>query len=143
MKSITSFNGEYRWLSNFWPCKIYVSKSMFPSVENAFQALKEVDRKKRVLYQCISPKEAKKLGKKATLRSNWDEIKVSVMEELVRQKFRDIELRNKLVSTGDSELIEGNWWGDTFWGVYKGVGKNNLGKILMKIRNEIKNEDII
>lgn len=141
MKQISEFKGEYQWLSNFYPVKIYVSCFMFPSVENAFQALKEKDQKKRFLYQNISPGEAKKLGKKADLYPNWDNIKVQVMEELVRQKFKDPELRSKLIDTGDAELVEGNYWGDTFWGVCKGVGKNNLGKILMKVREEIINED--
>lgn len=137
MNQISKFDGEYRWLSNFYLSNIYVSGMVFPSVENAYQALKEIDRKKRSLYQGISPGEAKKLGRKAKMRNNWDKIKVQVMEELVRQKFKDIELRNKLISTGDSYLIEGNWWGDTFWGQCNGVGENNLGKILMKIRKEL------
>jgi hypothetical protein len=61
------------------------------------------------------------------------------MESLVKEKFtRDTELGAKLVATGDEELVEGNYWGDTFWGVCRGVGQNHLGKILMKVREELR-----
>ena len=55
-----------------------------------------------------------------------------------QSKFRgDIDLRSLLVATGDRELIEGNTWGDTFWGVDKntGQGENHLGRILMELRD--------
>jgi predicted NAD-dependent protein-ADP-ribosyltransferase YbiA (DUF1768 family) len=58
------------------------------------------------------------------------------MEEILRMKFADERLRDKLTSTAPVELVEGNWWGDTFWGVCKGVGENHLGRLLMKIRDE-------
>jgi len=60
------------------------------------------------------------------------------MTDLVRQKFSNPQLAKQLLDTKDFELIEGNTWGDTFWGVCSGKGQNNLGKILMQIRNELK-----
>ncbi len=53
---------------------------------------------------------------------------------------RHFDLREKLLATGDRKLVEGNTWGDTFWGVCRGNGKNHLGKILMKIRAELQAE---
>lgn len=83
--------------------------------------------------------DAKKLGKLVTIRPDWDEIKVEVMYEIVKAKFHyNPDLREMLLATEDAELIEGNWWGDTFWGVCKGQGLNNLGKILMRVRDEYK-----
>lgn len=60
------------------------------------------------------------------------------MEDIVRDKFtRNEDLKAMLLATGDEGLIEGNWWGDTFWGECKGQGENHLGRILMKIRREL------
>jgi ribA/ribD-fused uncharacterized protein len=82
---------------------------------------------------------AKSLGRKVTLRENWDEIKAGTMEELVRQKFlRHPDLAQVLLATGEKTLIEGNHWNDRFWGVCRGYGQNHLGNILMKVRAEIR-----
>jgi predicted NAD-dependent protein-ADP-ribosyltransferase YbiA (DUF1768 family) len=60
------------------------------------------------------------------------------MEGLVRQKFsKDPVLRQRLLDTGDQDLVEGNTWGDTFWGVCRGQGSNWLGRILMDVRAEL------
>ena len=73
------------------------------------------------------------------LRPAWDDIKLNVMRDLVWRKFsEDPELRAKLLATGDAELVEGNAWGDTFWGVdQSGKGENHLGKILMETRTRL------
>lgn len=134
---INRFDGKYSWLSNFYTCKIKVDNIWFSSVENAYQASKEIIPKDRLKYVAVSAAEAKKLGKKAKLRHNWDEIKLNIMEELIRRKFKNPDLKQKLLDTGNFELVEGNCWGDTYWGVCNGVGKNHLGKILMKVREEI------
>jgi predicted NAD-dependent protein-ADP-ribosyltransferase YbiA (DUF1768 family) len=67
------------------------------------------------------------------IRSDWDEVKVEVMRALVRIKF-STDLQPHLLSTGEAELVEGNWWGDQFWGVCDGKGENWLGRILMETR---------
>ena len=84
-----------------------------------------------------TPGLAKKLGRKATIRPDWEKIKLPIMEYLLRQKFGDKTLKALLIGTGDAELVEGNMWGDTYWGVCKGKGENHLGKLLMKIREEL------
>ena len=72
------------------------------------------------------------------LRPNWEEKKVSIMREIVLAKFtQNEELGRKLVKTGSAVLQEGNYWGDTFWGICKGKGGNWLGRILMEVREEL------
>lgn len=107
--------------------------------EAAFQAQKCEFPEKRKEFQKLNPSKAKALGRKVTLREDWDEVKTDVMEGIVRNKFtQNPDLGRKLVETGDAYLEEGNWWGDKIWGVCDGVGENRLGKILMKVREELK-----
>jgi hypothetical protein len=138
--TIYGFFGEYRFLSNFHPCEITDDYELiYPSTENAYQAAKHNAVDVRKLFVNISPGGAKKLSKKIKPVENWDNIKLMVMKKLNKQKFtKHEELKNKLLATGDKILVEGNWWNDIFYGVCNGVGENNLGKILMEIRNEVK-----
>lgn len=141
MNKIEHFTGEYRWLSNFWPVNIKMGKISYPSVENAYQAAKEMQFENRAKYTTCSPAEAKQFGKKANIDKRWDKFKLLIMEELISKKFENPELREKLLATGDSILIEGNNWGDGFWGVCNGVGENHLGRILMRTRDKIRKEE--
>ena len=113
---------------------------VYPSVEHAYQAAKTLDVIARGLFRHTfsTPGEAKRAGRRLELRADWEEIKVSVMESLLRQKFCDARtgLGRQLVDTGDHELVEGNTWGDRFWGV-DGTGRNVLGKLLMQIRDDL------
>lgn len=107
-------------------------------MEHAFQASKTVDfKKRREIAALSSPGEAKRAGKELPLRSDWEEVKLTVMEALLRQKFSFEPFRSRLFDTGSAELIEGNQWGDTFWGVCRCSGENHLGSLLMMIRAEI------
>lgn len=137
-KVIDSFSGDYRFLSNFWPSPLRYHGEWYPTVEHAFQArkTKNIDER-RMIQSAASPALAKQLGRKVTLRANWDELKVDVMLALLRLKFKAPGLRQQLLATGNAELVEGNWWGDTTWGVCRGEGKNLLGKLLMQVRKEI------
>lgn len=135
---IASFQGEYRWLSNFWPCDIVVGDLTFGSTEAAYQAAKCAKKDLAKHFQHLSPGDAKRMGRGVTLRSDWEAVKLQVMEDLLRQKFSTPQMRGKLLATGDAELIEGNHWNDTFWGVCRGKGENNLGKLLMKIREDLR-----
>lgn len=139
---INSFSNEYRFLSNFYPCSVELDKDVYPSVEHAYQAAKTLNLEDRQLIQhTVEPNIAKKLGKYVTIRENWEEIKLEIMSDLVWQKFStNDDLRAKLLATQGYELIEGNWWNDTYWGICQGVGQNNLGKILMAVRNELAND---
>lgn len=133
---INRFKDEYRWLSNFYPCVVKMDGESYPSVEHAYQASKTLDIKKRKQFQNdnLTSGQAKKLGKTLQIRPDWEDIKLSIMEELLRQKFNQRLFKIRLIETNNKELIEGNNWGDTFWGIYNGKGSNHLGKLLMKIR---------
>lgn len=138
-EKIDHFFAEYRFLSNFWLSKVTLDGVQYDTVEHAYQAAKTYNAQDRLkIKNCPSPALAKKAGYKVVLRPDWDEVKVDIMKSLVRQKFFAHKgLRNSLVDTGDAELIEGNGWDDTFWGVCNGKGENNLGKILMAVRDEL------
>lgn len=136
-KQIRQFKDEFRYLSNFHPCSIVFEEEVYPSVEHAYQAAKTLDLHERALIRAKRrPGEAKKAGQQVVLRPDWEEVKLSIMEHLLRQKFASGNLRIWLLATKGYELIEGNYWNDTFWGVCNGVGENHLGKLLMKIREE-------
>ena len=115
--------------------------SVIPVLERklAFQAAKTFDPdEKLAVAQATTPGSAKRLGGKVQLRPDWEQVKVGLMEDLVRLKFTThADLRAKLLATGDAELVEGNNWNDRFWGVCRGKGRNELGKILMKVRSEL------
>lgn len=134
-EEINKFSGKYRFLSNFYPAEVHYEGDYYPTVEHAFQAAKTLDlRERRRIAGCGSPGDAKKLGRRVSLREDWDDIKIRIMKKLLSRKFTDPELRKKLLSTKDADLIEGNTWGDVFWGQCGGKGRNELGKLLMYIR---------
>lgn len=137
---ITLFKDDNRFLSNFYPCSIVLDGVDYPSVEHAFQAAKTRDLGIRMTMRGLgTPGKAKRFGRTIELREDWGSVKLEVMEKLVRYKFtNDWYLAERLLKTGDAKLIEGNWWGDTFWGVCMGEGENHLGKILMKVREELR-----
>lgn len=136
---ISSFTGKYRFLSNFWPARVYETGMWFPTVEHAYQAAKRDDSSYRLLIQSvIKPGEAKRLGR-GKQGPDWPTESLRIMIDLLRQKFRIPEIKELLLSTGNEELVEGNTWGDTFWGQCPvGTGENNLGKLIMKVRSEVK-----
>jgi ribA/ribD-fused uncharacterized protein len=135
---ITAFTGEYRWLSNFWPARVMLDGVFYPTVEHAYVAAKTTDP--AVRYQvllCIGPTSVKRFGRTIKLRDDWNDIRLRVMADLVWLKFQEPHLRELLVQTAGRELIEGNTWNDTFWGVCRGVGTNHLGRIIMNVREHI------
>ena len=142
MQVINSFWGEYRFLSNFHPCVLNINDYVFPSVEHAYQAAKSLDPVMWDMFLDKGPQltrtaaQAKRLGKNLVIRPDWDEIKIDVMRELIEIKFTNPQLRQLLVNTGDAQLVEGNNWGDTFWGVCRGYGHNHLGQLLMQERSK-------
>lgn len=135
---IDGFFGDYRWLSNFHLTTIKYEDMIYHSSEAAYQAAKTLDIKEREKFQTCSPGETKKLGKSIALRSDWESVKLSVMETILREKFKNPFLKKLLIETGNAILVEGNWWGDQYWGVCNCVGLNNLGKLLMKIREDLR-----
>lgn len=141
---ISSFRGDYSFLSNFAPCQIRLGGVVYPSAEHAFVAAKTLNPIQRSqVAACSSPAEAKRLGRKVSLRAGWDEIRLEVMQAIVSQKFRSSPLlAKKLLATGSEELVEGNTWGDRFWGAVlvdgSWVGMNHLGHILMRVREDLR-----
>jgi hypothetical protein len=132
------FHNEYRFLSNFFPVMIVVDDTKYPSVENAYQAAKTNDQKEKLSFTTMTPGQAKRAGGKVALRPDWYDIRIDIMEQLVRKKFTENrELADALIATDTLELVEINTWGDFFWGVCEGKGTNWLGKILMKVRLEL------
>lgn len=136
--TIDSFRGQYRFLSNFYPSRVKLVDEWYPTVEHAYQAAKtdDLNERKQILH-CSSPYDAKKLGRTVNVRKNWHDISLRIMRDLNWQKYINLELADRLTATYPHELIEGNNWGDTFWGMVDGVGENHLGKILMRIREQI------
>lgn len=150
LTKISHFTGEYKFLSNFYPCIIAATapdgrRFVLPSVEHAYQASKAVRVEDFLKFVDIelTAGQSKRIGRNIEIRSDWNKIRVSVMRDFVYQKFSKQlhpELVQLLLDTGDRELIEGNWWGDDFWGVYTENGKNYLGKILMMRRKQLQFE---
>lgn len=135
---IDSFQGEYKFLSNFFLCKIEYNEVTYPSAEHAFQAQKSLSQiDQQEIAKLKNPGQAKRTGRKLKIRGDWDEIKLDVMKKILTVKFKDPELAQKLIDTAPAELIEGNNWNDRYWGICKGQGLNNLGIILMNIRDSL------
>lgn len=136
---IDCFRGPNGFLSNFYPCTIIDDGISYYSVEHAYMAMKTLDRtiRERIAI-CATPGQAKRMGRKIKLRAGWENIKVDIMRGLLEKKFQDPTLRQQLLDTGDEELMEGNTWGDEYWGVCRGKGKNMLGKLLMALRETLR-----
>ena len=132
--AIKQFRGEYRFLSNFYPSKFKYKDKIWPTVEHAYQATKTHDpQRQEQIRKANKPGQAKRMGRACDLRDDWEE----VMGGLLERKFAKPSLREKLVETHPATLIEGNHWGDDFWGVTErgeGEGRNMLGKLLMLLR---------
>lgn len=148
---VRTFQGEYRFLSNFWKTTVVFEDLTYYSTEAAFQAAKTTDLMKRLEFVMHTDKDTgktvmttasqtKTMGKLVRLRDDWDDVKLDVMYRVNMYKYtHDDLLRRKLFNTGMRELIEGNEWQDTYWGVCNDFGDNHLGKILMRVRYELSN----
>lgn len=162
MKTIDCFDGRYAFLSNFFETKLYYNGEVYLHAEGAFQAAKSLDPQLRKEFALMlkSPGQAKRAGRgkpfksstgetlKLQLRPDWEEVKDSVMYDIVYAKFsQNTELKQALLLTGDAILIEGNYWHDNYWGncscerCANRQGRNQLGKILMQVRARLRYED--
>lgn len=141
MTKIDLFRGQYNWLSNFYKCDIYYNGLHYNSVEAAFQAQKDPS-KANEFCNITNPVMAKHKGKNVSLRSDWDKVKVDIMQQLILIKFNsNEELKQKLLETDNIYLEEGNKFHDHFWGVSDGYGQNILGKILMNVRKQLRDSN--
>ena len=133
------------WFSNFKPFEIPLKYQglVYKTPEHFYQALKTLNKKERedICYSS-TPGQAKRLGRKCKVRADWEIIKLRVMENALRYKFQPGTKWNKMLKESKGEIVEWNTWHDNFWGnctCSKCVnikGKNHLGKILMKLREE-------
>lgn len=135
---IDKFRGEYAFLSNFYSCPVTYNGESYLNSEAAFQAQKTQDPEIRRAMSTMSAGQAKKFGR-SLKDPNWFDKSVRIMYEVLTAKFtQHVDLRKKLIATGDAKLVEGNNWNDTFWGVCHGKGENVLGCLLMMVREDLK-----
>ena len=141
MKQIDSFTFGQAYLSNFYYADIEYMGLVYPTNEHAFQAQKNSDPAyQSLVQQARMPNLAKRYGRQIKLREDWEKVKVDIMRNIVMHKFiQNPDLKKKLIDTDNIQLIEGNKWGDKFWGTVDGVGKNYLGIILMDTRKVLRN----
>ena len=144
---IDCFDGEFAFLSNFYEHPIFDGHLEMPTMEHYFQAHKTSNKYDYVVIAAArTPGQAKRIGRRTELRSDWEQVKEQVMEDGLRLKFADPELKRKLIATYPHELVEGTTWHDNEWGNCSCEkcrdipGKNKLGKILMKLRAEYMEE---
>ena len=129
---IDFFREEYEFLSNFYPTKMWYEGILYQNAEAAYQAQKCADPEERKKFARLYSDEAKRLGREVAVRSDWEYVKVPVMEQIVRAKFtQHPRLAKRLMETGDRPLFEGNYWHDVFWGIDLRTreGENHLGII--------------
>jgi ribA/ribD-fused uncharacterized protein len=141
---ITTFRGEYNFLSNFFEVDVEYDGITYASVEHAYMSAKSNDPqwKAYCANKNITASDVKREGKRVRLVDHWESIKFGVMETCLRAKFNQEPFKSKLLATGNQNIQEGNNWSDKEWGidltVNPNVGENHLGRLLMKIRHELK-----
>ncbi len=138
-KKIGGFVGDYRWLSNFFMCRVEWEGRVYTSSEAAYQSGKYPPAERDV-FTTLDPDPAKKLSRtKPYDTAVWEARKERTMKEVLWAKFsQNPDLAKKLLATGDRVLEETNWWGDKIWGVHTGEGQNLLGRQLMEIRARLR-----
>jgi ribA/ribD-fused uncharacterized protein len=151
---IDRFDGRYNFLSNFYSVKIEHQGIKYPTLEHYYVSMKvkndqQIDGKYITMIDCREliakmpdPGKVKQFGKIIKVRRDWNDVKLDVMLWGVREKFKQEDLKQMLLDTGEQELVEGNTWNDTYWGICRGEGQNNLGKILMKVRTELRQQNV-
>lgn len=144
---INCFDGKWAFLSNFYWNEIEFEGITYPTNEHFFQAMKTLDiGERQKIANCLTPGQAKRMGRQVALRSDWEEVKEDIMFLGLCLKFADEQLADWLVETGDEPLEEGTTWHDNEWGncscpkCRNIEGKNKLGKLLMKVREMIREE---
>ena len=143
--AIMSFRGENLFLSNFYEGEVFTYKGHnFTNSEAPFHAEKCIERIAE--FEMERPAQSKRLGQKVLLRKDWEQVKDKVMYDVCYAKFtQDLDLKAKLLATGDRELVEGNTHGDRCWGMTYSkkynmwIGENRLGIVLMKLRDDLRN----
>lgn len=136
-------NETYGCFSNFWKCDIRYKGNVYPTSEHLYQARKYEGKDKvfmRLVREAKSARDAADLGRRGrNIRSNWGDIRVMIMEQVLMLKFgQNKDVRKILLATGDREIQE-VFPGELFWSAGEnGEGKNMLGKTLMKVRGRLR-----
>lgn len=137
--AIKGFQGDYRFLSNFYPVEVKFEGVVYKNSEAAYQCAKFSSDTLKEYFSQLDARTARNEGRRLQpVRSDWEAEKSNVMYRILRAKFSVEPMRSLLLATGDAYLEETNYWHDTFWGVYNGVGENHLGRLLMLVRDELK-----
>lgn len=140
--AIIGFRGKFFFLSNFYPVPVKYKGITYQNSEAAFQAQKCMTEEEKLSFENIDPSEAKRLGRRIKMRPDWNKRKFDEMYAIVKAKFEQHpEILQKLLETENAYIQEENTWGDKIWGTVNGAGQNLLGKILMQIREELKNQN--
>ena len=134
-----SVKDEYGCFSNFSPHEITLKGKCWRTTEHYFQAQKFAGTEhEEAVRQARSPMVAARMGRsrKRPLRRDWESVKDKVMKQAVLCKFdTHQDIREILLSTGEQEIVE-KTTRDYYWGCgSKGNGKNKLGRILMQVRD--------
>lgn len=138
---INEFRGKYYFLSNFYYSHVTYKDITYENNESAFQAQKTNNESLKLKFRNLDPSSAKRLGRKVDLRKDWEQVKDQIMYEICKGKFEQhVNLEIRLLATSDEYLEEGNTWGDKEWGTVNGEGQNKLGKILMRVREELRDK---
>ena len=139
MNDITEFQGEFRWLSNFFPVQIEYEGLTYPSVEHAYQAGKLINKKDREVFIGITPGKAKRLWRNYPTYNLTEEFRLNLMYQLLLIKFNQEPFKTQLINTGDCYIQENNLWNDKFFGycLKTNQGKNHLGQMIMNIREKL------
>lgn len=133
---------SHGFLNNFKKAPFSLYGHTWNNVETPYQFKKTFDpEEKKAFFEAKTPREARDLGQKVTIRPDWDQARLFIMYECVRAKFeQNLDLKEQLLATGDEELIEDSPI-DYYWGCgADGSGKNMLGKVLMFVRTELRDE---
>ena len=132
---------KHGYCSNFWRAAVNIDGKVYPTTEHYYQASKTlIPEEHEMIRNLPTPKEAKFAGYHVTLRDNWDDIKLDVMLTALSAKFSQHEdLAIRLLTTGNAELHENSPW-DKFWGYADGKGQDYLGKLLMQVRDKLKED---
>lgn len=145
MTNVHGFFGEYHFLSNFYESPFVLDGLEYQTVEHYFQACKATCEKDHEWVRSSeTPGIAKHRGRRITPWQTWDKMRIGVMRKGLRAKFeQNPDLKKKLMETAFGELVESNHWGDQFWGVCNNKGYNNLGILLMELRDSFKIEQYL
>lgn len=137
MEVISSFTGQYEFLSMTYNNPITIDGLTYTNAESAFWAQRVKDINARSKYTRLSGNKARAKALQATPIDDWEESKDQIMKHVLMIKFSDDKLKKKLLETKGKRLNNINSYRDEYWGIYMGKGKNKLGRILESIRNEL------